>query len=1256
MKKNIKQMMSLCLVFTMVISMSMPSYAGLGSWIEGAAEDIGDVAEDVGDAVGDVVDDVGDVADDVGDAIGDAAGEVRDWGEGAIEDVGSVAEDAYDWGQGAVEDAQDWTQGAVEDVGDFAEDAYGWTKGAAEDAYNWTDGAVEDTGDWLEGAAEDTGDWIEGAVEDTGEFVADTFASESAYNELVNLPALTIDESQMVNMLDPTYGTFSYLDNVREKKLSSNTYIKIKNELEKVSIPGHVVNFVLEEIAGVEGDDIGGAVADLLPGSLLYGDVIADVINDEINNDSFVDVNLYTETIKGNDDVEGFTAYYDMPVNGSFNKNALIVVTGLKYGKRDDFNVYVKTIDANGKEVDIPTVKMALNRREVAFVAEANNINSNIKNIRVVYDNDFDPPKEPSRLIADGIKDGINGAVPVFSPISNSARDGIVKVLNKLDMNELGGNGDVGVIIAENIVGEVPLVGTTLKAIGGIDWLAGLIRRVVGQVEVKSYAAVRSGRILVKGYASSNQLGTFVDGATTAGANGAIKTEVYDFEELTPDFKYFGSGWLPGSTLYCSTTGHANTVLNENDYGNVMAQTVVNFNEARGNAGIEFRINNVKGTQNDFQGYLAGIGFASNGRGEIFLGKQNHDWKGIKSVSAPISVGQDHVLKVLAVGKDIKVYLDGSLYIEVTDDSYRDGYIGYQVWNAAVNFDNFVVSENVPFDLEEYNFSSSKPHMDFSGETWSYFDDKASTKLRAEISSSVAGRAVLTDHIYENMIFDSQIKKVTSNGYAGLGFRLQENNNKLGYIAGVQKNSAGHAELFLGKLTPSLEIIKSRSIDFTSNEDVKLTVVVHGNIIQVFVDGKSLMSAVDNTYAKGYAGYIASNTTVLFDNLEVQDSELSIKNAEIPAGATSDSSGQAVGGLEEKFKYDFSYNVPMTVYDGSFVRHKAYEHSLFGRNTNSADGLVIFGNDDFENGVIETNITLYKSDDGSKTGNSGIVFRASNPKAGHNNIQAYYAGLRTDLATDKDGVMLGILDNGSWKELAFYKADIQPVSNGDIRNYTLKVVAFNNQIDVYVNGKRVISKMDSTYTKGSVGLRTYKYPSIFQYIDVQAPAGESGRASTPSETSTASTPTASTVNTSTGIHILNSNQLDVRNINFAISFTHNGNNYYTSQSFDDFSDVKVAELKLNNSGSKNSSGWIMGNYLDVKTGSSGVAGLDIKNAVGHISDVKIAMTFKKDGKKYVVYKSFDDLDSSNMFKLLVEGGTYFEQNDTTRGDYLVPTY
>ena len=1073
-------------------------------------------------------------------------------------------------------------------------------------------------------------------------------SEERELSELERLPVFEIDESQLTNMLDPAYGEFSHLDNVREKKLSSNTYIKIKNELKKIGIPGHIIDFVLEEIAGVEGDNVGEAVADLLPGSIIYGDKVADVINGLINNDSFVDVDLYTETIKSNNNIEGFATYYDIPVNGELKNNGLVVVTGLKYGKRDNFNVHIKTIDSNGNEKEFPVEKMGLNKREVAFVSEMTNIGSNVEKIRVEYDNDFDKPKEPSRLIADGIKDGINGATPIFNPISNGARNDMVKILNKLDMNELGGNGDVGVLIAENIVGQIPLIGTALKAIGGIDWLGNLIRKVVGQVEVRSYAAIRDGRILVKGYSSASQLGNFVDGATKESSDSAVKTIAYDYESLTPNFKYLGSGWLPGSTLYCTTKSHANTILNENDYGNVMVESVVNINEERGNAGIEFRVNNVKGTKNNFQGYLAGIGFNDKKQGRIFLGKQNFDWNVIKEANAPIVAGQDHVLKVIAIGKSIKVYLDGRLYINVTDDTYRDGYVGYQVWNTAVNFDNLIIAENVPFDLVEYNFASSKPDMDFDGEEWSYYEDTGSTKLRALVDSGDTATAVLEDKEYGNLVFDSQINKAVAKGYAGLGFRIQSNDNDLGYLAGIRNDSKGNAEVFLGKTSPKLEIMKTAKIKAGLNEDIKLTVVANGNVIQIFANGKPAISAVDNTYVKGFVGYEVSETDVMFDNFEVKESNLEVENVEIPdntsnSGQTSQS--KPSGEIELKYRHDFDEQVSMTVYDGSFVRHLAYEHSLYGKNTNSDDGLVLFGEDDFTNGIIETNITLYKSDDGSKTGNAGIVFRATDPKAGHNNVKAYYAGLRTDSGSDKDGVMFGILNNGKWTELAFYKANIKPVSNSSVTNNTLSVVAIGNKFDIYLNGKKVISEKDSTYSKGSVGLRTYKYPAIFQYIDVKAPAsGDSASSSSSSDDG------------NTGIFIYNTNNLKVNNISFAISFIHDGKQYYTNRVFGNMNGVTVAELRIDGSGQKNSSGWIMGNYLKTKKGKGNVSALEIKNYVGDVSDVKIAMEFKMQGKKYVVYKSFDDLDTTNMFKLVVEGGQYFSQNDITRGDYLVPTY
>ena len=81
------------------------------------------------------------------------------------------------------------------------------------------------------------------------------------------------------------------------------------------------------------------------------------------------------------------------------------------------------------------------------------------------------------------------------------------------------------------------------------------------------------------------------------------------------------------------------------------------------------------------------------------------------------------------------------------------------------------------------------------------------------------------------------------------------------------------------------------------------------------------------------------------------------------------------------------------------------------------------------------------------------------------------------------------MENGL--NLPSIKADIEPVSNGSsVTNNTLSVVAIGDKFDIYLNGKEVISEKDSTYSEGSVGLRTYKYPAIFQYIDVKAPASK----------------------------------------------------------------------------------------------------------------------------------------------------------------------
>ncbi|MCT4687630.1 LysM peptidoglycan-binding domain-containing protein [Vallitalea sp.] len=420
-----------------------------------------------------------------------------------------------------VDDAKDWTENAVDDAKD-------WTENAVDDAKDWTENAVDDAKDWTENAVDDATDWTKNAIEDVSEFMDDVLKNNPELSELDLLPVLNMDVATATNVLTSETGTFIYGDNVKEKKLPLEAEKHLKKALKDIGLTEYWSNFVITEVSETSGNiNIGEYVANLLPYSFVYGDKVADAINDELEDYTLVDIDPYKDGIVPSDTVDGMDFTYTIKGDkANLQGNYMLVITGLKYGVRDDFTVTLKLGD-----IEIPTEKRALNKEEVAFVASINNADAN--ELQVIYKNEFEKPADIAFEIADGIQDGINSLVPFGDPISNSFRDKIKDSINdivfymedtkkdkngnaktnkdgsekkevrEVSINDVLGDGDVGVIITDMIY-KIPGLGGVLKPIlklsGGDDKLSEIIRDAIGQAEVKSFAKLQDGKIYIKSF------------------------------------------------------------------------------------------------------------------------------------------------------------------------------------------------------------------------------------------------------------------------------------------------------------------------------------------------------------------------------------------------------------------------------------------------------------------------------------------------------------------------------------------------------------------------------------------------------------------------------------------------------------------------------------------------------------------------------------------------------------------------------------
>lgn len=381
-------------------------------------------------------------------------------------------------------------------------------------AKDWTENAADDAKDWTENAADDAIDWTKNAAEDVTDTVDKVLKDQPDVKEIDTLPALKLDLNLVKNAQTAATGSFTYGSNVKQKRLSPSAAEGLKRVLMRDNgFSEYWANFVVDQASEL-GEKPGDAVVGLLPYSEYYGGRIVTAINKAVAEDALTNIDPYRDGIIPVDKLKGMNFSYKVDkvnLNGKF----LVVITGVKYGTRDNFTVTVK---AGGKQYTAQ--KKALNSNEIVFVAEVPNGND----LQVIYNSGFKLPKDATVLmheitadIARKLQKKINDLSPLGDPISNEARGVIDKVIYQgmfkqyeylakakglisgetVTVNDLFANGDVGVIVTDALK-AIPGVDTLLSASGLDSKIASAIRDIVNQAEVRTFAELKNGKIYLK--------------------------------------------------------------------------------------------------------------------------------------------------------------------------------------------------------------------------------------------------------------------------------------------------------------------------------------------------------------------------------------------------------------------------------------------------------------------------------------------------------------------------------------------------------------------------------------------------------------------------------------------------------------------------------------------------------------------------------------------------------------------------------------
>ncbi len=166
-----------------------------------------------------------------------------------------------------------------------------------------------------------------------------------------------------------------------------------------------------------------------------------------------------------------------------------------------------------------------------------------------------------------------------------------------------------------------------------------------------------------------------------------------DFEDGNANgWTNYGGTWtVENGTYKVLSNADAKSIADDTYFSDLIYEADISIGTltSNSNAGILFRINNLGAGEDNYRGYYAGIGSTNTTTGTaIILGKSDGSWTPLEFADYTIETGKTYQMKVVAVGSNIKVYIDNNLVIDKVDTSFQTGAIGFRNWNVDSTYDN----------------------------------------------------------------------------------------------------------------------------------------------------------------------------------------------------------------------------------------------------------------------------------------------------------------------------------------------------------------------------------------------------------------------------------------------------------------------------------------------------------------------------------------------------------------------------------------
>ena len=221
--------------------------------------------------------------------------------------------------------------------------------------------------------------------------------------------------------------------------------------------------------------------------------------------------------------------------------------------------------------------------------------------------------------------------------------------------------------------------------------VAGIVLALRGARSADRIAPARAPVSLFGDSGGDYEAGALPGGAYTLTARPVGGLRADGFDEGAPSWTVYDGAWAAVNGIYSVAAGtrDGEAVLGGFEAADLVLETDMRVAPGQTGAGVLFRASDFRSGENGVRGYYAGL---DESMSVAVLGRiDDGRWHTLGTADID-GAGPWARLKVAASGSRIRMFVDGALLLEVEDTTYARGAVGLRSWNAAAEWDDFVVA------------------------------------------------------------------------------------------------------------------------------------------------------------------------------------------------------------------------------------------------------------------------------------------------------------------------------------------------------------------------------------------------------------------------------------------------------------------------------------------------------------------------------------------------------------------------------------